>query len=178
MTDLLMEKGAVISDCQQFRYKLWRRWNNALPWQIWVMLNPSTADADVDDPTIKRLIKRATAGGFGGLAVFNLYCFRATDPSDLWQADDPCGPEGIKHMLQIQPMANCPEGGQIVCGWGENAKKSRVAIFTEYLAKEMGCQLHCLDVTKYGQPVHPLYQPYSKTPRLWMNSDTWPKGIS
>lgn len=178
MVDLFMDKGAVISDCEKFRYKLWRRWNPELPWQVWIMLNPSTADAETDDPTIKRLVKRATNTGFGGIMVFNLYCLRATDPSELWLADDPCGPEGIRYLYQIPTLSVLPEGGQIVCGWGEHAKKPRVAIFTDYLAMEMACKLHCLDTTKSGQPVHPLYQSYKKEPRLWMDRDTWPKGTA
>ena len=141
------------------------------------MLNPSTADADEDDPTIKRLIKRARAGGFGGIQVYNLCAFRATDPLELSQAVDAIGPDNFCTIMNcVSPAISLPAGGQVVCGWGRHAghqgsdaPRSMVGVVTDYLAMEMGIDLYCLDITKGGDPVHPLYQSYKKEPRLWMN---------
>ena len=65
--------SAVISDCQRYRYWLERdRGERPL---VFVMLNPSTADAEVDDPTIRRCRRFASDNGYTGIIVVNLYAF-------------------------------------------------------------------------------------------------------
>jgi len=91
MTDLLLQRGAVISPCGLYRYSLTRTWSAALPLPF-VMLNPSTADADIDDPTIRRCMAFARREHAGGIIVANVFAYRATSPADLWKATDPFGP--------------------------------------------------------------------------------------
>ncbi len=76
-----------------YRYTLSRTWDTltGVGTVVFVMLNPSTADEHVDDPTIRRCISFAKAAGFAGLYVVNLFAWRATKPADLWAADDPVG---------------------------------------------------------------------------------------
>lgn len=145
---------AVISDCEQYRYRLDRPGGLAAIHDpaVFIMLNPSTADADLDDPTIRRCRAFAQAWRCNGLVVMNLYAYRTVDPRKLWKNNpDPVGPENDEHL---QHIASGP--AQIVCAWGANAKPDRVAevvaIFTS-----AGVKLKCLGTTKHGAPRHPLY---------------------
>ena len=77
------DKDAVISDCGGYRYELWRRWDRSKPHAVFIELNPSTADAQEDDPTIRRCVGFAEREGMGALHMFNLFPYQATDPKDL-----------------------------------------------------------------------------------------------
>ncbi len=110
--------GASLDRSKRFRYQLWRTWNPEGPRIGFVGLNPSTADATTDDPTLRRLMGFAKQWGFGGLVLVNLYALRATDPKTLWQVDDPMGPradEWIRKALK-------PVDEVVVC-WGTPGTK-------------------------------------------------------
>ena len=79
--------NAVISDCGRYRYHLWREWDATLPTVIWILLNPSTADASVPDPTLKKCIGFAKRWGFGSVVVRNLFCLRTPKPKVMKAAD-------------------------------------------------------------------------------------------
>lgn len=108
-----MKKGAIISDCETYRYRLWRIWNENAAKIMWIMLNPSTANAEEDDPTIRRCIGFARNWGYGGIYVENLYAYRSTDPKELKTAADPEGPANRDHLIS---MMNDSE--KIICAWG------------------------------------------------------------
>src|SRR5438309_1547537 len=93
-----MKYSATISNCQQYRYRLSRCWDESLPACMFIMLNPSTADAKVDDRTIKRCMAYARAWGYGKLYVGNLFAFRATKPKNMKAASDPVGPNNHHHL--------------------------------------------------------------------------------
>ena len=76
--------GAVVSDDGLYRYILTRTWDRSLPALVFCMLNPSTADATVDDPTIRKCIGFAQRLGYGGIIVVNLFAYRATKPRELY----------------------------------------------------------------------------------------------
>jgi hypothetical protein len=78
-------RGALLSEDGRYRYRLWRLWDDLAPVMVWVMLNPSTADADLDDPTIRKCIGFAKANRHGGIIVVNLFAWRATDPKERQQ---------------------------------------------------------------------------------------------
>lgn len=117
---------------------------------LWVMLNPSTADATINDPTIVRIIRFSDRLGFARAAVVNLFALRATDPRNLRLAGDPVGPENDAH---IERMAR--EADSIILGYGADPMAAdRAASVRALLA---GRKLHCLGKMKGGAPRHPLY---------------------
>src|ERR1019366_767130 len=90
-------RSATLSACQSYRYDLTRSWSDR-PRVAWVMLNPSTANGTVDDPTIRRCLAFSKAWGFGGLTVVNLFALRSTDPKALLAHVDPCGPSNLQFI--------------------------------------------------------------------------------
>ncbi len=123
-----------------------------------VMLNPSTADAEIDDPTIRRCMGFARREGYAGIVVGNAYALRATDPKVLFSDDDPIGPKNDNALWEIGVEAaanNVP----IVCAWGAqdiNRKREHCPSVETLLTCD-GAKLICLGRTKAGAPRHPLY---------------------
>lgn len=156
-----MNSSATISECGRYRYRLWRRWDSELRPVVFVMLNPSTADADIDDPTIRKCIGFAKRLGFGGIEVVNLFGFRATKPADLWRATDPCGPDNRKHLGIVASAAGeCDT--PVICAWGAHARKApKHAESIRQLLIEKGCRPMALRLLNDGTPEHPLMLPYS-----------------
>lgn len=102
-----------------YRYRLTRVWDEALPMVTFVLLNPSTADAATLDPTLRRCIHFANRDGFGGLVIVNLYAFRARHPRVTKVAADPVGPDNDQVLAGLT--------GTVVAGWGNHAAPARVA---------------------------------------------------
>ena len=146
--------SAVISDCGSYRYTLRRDWAPPeFERAVFVMLNPSTADAEQDDPTIRRCINFARSWQCGGLLVLNLYALRSTDPKALWKHADPVGPD---NDTWLRWMARARPGQRVVREWGANAKPERERQVVTLL-RDAEAQLFCLDKTIAGAPKHPLY---------------------
>lgn len=148
-----MRGAAVISTDGLYRYSLDRLWGEGERRAVFIMLNPSTADASEDDPTIRRCIGFAKREGCDGLTVVNLYAYRATRPADLWKADDPVGPVNDWHIdLALQHAAVTQ--GPVIAAWGAHASPHRA-----YRVKQMPgmADAHALAFTKSGAPGHPLY---------------------
>ena len=124
-----------------------------MPSVCFVMLNPSTADAFRDDPTLRRCIGFARAWGFGGLEVVNLYSYRATAPADLKKALLPNGPDNDAHL-----HAAATGAARVVAAWGNHGDPSRVAAVLSLLRAAAG-QVWCLGQTRTGAPRHPLRLP-------------------
>jgi hypothetical protein len=148
---------ATLSANEYYRYDLTRVWDLDRPWALWIMLNPSTADATADDPTIRRCRSFAQRWGRGGIVVVNLFAYRATDPADLpsvWQVA--CGPE---NQPTIRRWLNDPRINLAVAAWGNNWQNGgvRPRLNVERIAADAGHPLMCLGRTKAGQPRHPLY---------------------
>lgn len=145
---------ADISDCGTYRYRLGRRWGPGSS-VLWIMLNPSTADADVDDPTIRRCIGFAKRWGHDAIEVVNLYALRATDPQALLRHRDPFGPRNW-HTLQ---GAIGGRHALNVAAWGAKAVRvpASTHVHVPMMAGRVGARVHCLAVTKDGHPRHPLY---------------------
>lgn len=151
--------GANFSRCRRFRYTLWRRWDDDGPMVMIIGLNPSTADAHRNDPTIRRCIRFARDWGAGGLIVTNLFAYRATYPTELKAAPDPVGP---RNDLWIRYMA--AQAGIIVAAWGNHGSWLGRS---EQLCPMLAGRLYCLRLTKAGQPAHPLYLPADLKPVEW-----------
>lgn len=157
-----MNRGAIIDDTQRYRYALWREWDDKLPPVLWVMLNPSTADADIDDPTIRRCIGLSTQFGYGSLTVVNLFAWRATKPEELLTAEDAVGPLNDIHIRQLAiPHLD------VICAWGSNVPKRYSNRPAEVLSLLRDTNTCALRLSKHGQPWHPLYLPSSVIPMPW-----------
>jgi len=170
-------RSAVLSEDGLYRFRLDRWWGDG-PRVAWIMLNPSTADADVDDPTIRRCIGFTKAWGYDGLTVVNRWPLRATHPDDLLPWFDQIGPTvrstGLpawsKHLDTIgEVVRGAP---LVVAAWGSWVSLSRrtrtdVANVPSFWTTAYGCRLHVLGLTKDGHPRHPLYVRGDVQPQLW-----------
>lgn len=161
--------SALISGCGTYRYRLTRDLvdGGLLPegrqTVTFVMLNPSTADATQDDPTIRRCRGFARALGAGTLVVVNLYALRSTDPKELWRHPDPVGPDNDAHLTAVLERAAVMDE-LVIAAWGANARQDRVAAF---LALPRADRVSALGMTKAGAPSHPLYLRASARPTPW-----------
>jgi hypothetical protein len=163
MIDLLglpPTRSAVVSDCGKYRYHLYRKLGEGQRAVPFIMLNPSTADHEVDDPTIRKVMGFVRRWDCDELHVVNLFAFRATKPADLRAATDPVGPEN-REWLRRAVELTC--NGLVVCAWGAHGA---------YLGQDKAvlawigglCRPMCLGLTQDGHPRHPLYVPYSAEP--------------
>lgn len=157
-----VKRAAELSTDGLYRYSLTRGWDmdRPRPWVTFVMLNPSTADALVDDPTIRRCMRFARDWGFGGVEVVNLFAYRATDPSDLHDAAgagiDPVGPDNYQALNDALMR-------RTVVAWGAHPMASHrvddllLRCDGINLLRATPQPLWCLGTTKSGAPRHPLY---------------------
>lgn len=153
--------GAEISACGRYRTLLWRRWGGGGVLAA-VLLNPSTADADRDDPTLRAVMARARAAGLGGVTVANLFTLRSPDPRALKAATDPLGPGADAAIDRAASGA-----ALVLCGWGAGgALMGRGAAVAARLAAGSVPVVH-LGLTKGGQPRHPLYVGRAVPMRPW-----------
>lgn len=154
--------GAHISECGRYRYNLWRGWSQpgtgpqAGEAPLFVMLNPSTADAETDDATIRKCIGFATRWGFRYLTVVNVFAYRATDPKKLLDLspEDRVGPlndEAIRSNVESHEL--------IVAAWGAQARRIDPQRL-DRVRNLLGSRVRCLRKSVDGQPWHPLYVPY------------------
>lgn len=146
--------GAVFSASMAFRYQLWRRANPGQPTILWVLLNPSTADHQQLDPTLRRCRAYSYAWGFQNWEVCNLFAFRATKPAAMKAALDPVGPANDDMILDAARRAS-----QVMVGWGVHGPHLGRDRAVLQLLKDAGRQPWCLKVVGTGQPAHPLYLP-------------------
>lgn len=163
---LFVARAATLDPTKTYRYALSRTWDVGRP-VLWIMLNPSVADADHDDPTIRRCTGFAARWGYPGIEVVNLFAYRATDPRALLANHDPVGPD---NDLAIQDAA--ARAGIIVAAWGAFAQHyDRVQMVLLLLRRYA---LHTLGLTKDGHPRHPLYVARSTSPTLWTPAPVLP----
>ena len=159
--------GAIFDSSQAYRYALWRTWNHA-PKTAWeptsrvgfVMLNPNQADAESDDPTIRRCIGFAKRWEFGGLEVVNLFAYRAKTPQLLRQATEPIGEENDRYLLTLPHRVDL-----IIFAWGNwgglwQRDREVLTFFQTQKAYSLG-------ITKLGHPRHPLYLRRDSDRVLW-----------
>jgi hypothetical protein len=144
--------SASLDRTRRYRYRLRREWQPSPRRVTFIMLNPSTADARVLDPTIRRCIGFAKAWGFGGIDVVNLFAWRSTRPEALWRVDDPVGPRN--HAAIASAMR---ESSLVVAAWGNAGRGREQAVRVCRLAGRLRAPLYCLGTTLSGQPRHPLY---------------------
>jgi hypothetical protein len=154
--DRAFGNSAVISRCGRYRYLLTRRLGSCSRTAVFIMLNPSTADAANDDPTIRRCIGFARQWGCGRLAVLNLFAARATQPAELKRIANPVGPRNPHWFGQVLRSGH---DGPVVCAWGMHGEhRRRDLAVTRWLARR-GITPLALGITRDGHPRHPIYVP-------------------
>lgn len=163
---------AEFSTCRKFRYVLKRfvrdRLFRSSPYKrvVWIMLNPSFASEQVNDPTIRRVINFTRDWGYDQAIVVNLFPFCATYPDELRTAGISRGGEGSKNDRAI--IAALKEADLVMLAWGVHG--SRYVEQTDLvmrLVKTHVAQCHVLGYTKTGQPLHPLMQPSNLIPKAY-----------
>ena len=151
-----MIKGALLSEDNKYRYQLSRIWNKDKNLLLFIMNNPSKADEDIDDPTIRKIINYAKLWGYGGILVGNLYAYRSSCPKVLKNINDPIGPDNIKNIKILITLAD-----KVIYAWGFNQKEPKWL-----------CELvdipYCIDISKKGNPKHPLYLKNDLQPKLFL----------
>ena len=170
----LLGTPAVISDDGKYRYWLERDLagiGTGTFAVVFIMLNPSTADATQDDPTIRRCIGYARKWNAGRLIVVNLFALRATDPRQLWAEHtvDPVGPLNDEAIYRACDVAHGDrhDGGKIICAWGNHGSyMDRGDTVRGQIEKHFGAPL-ALRISKSMRPAHPLYLPASLEPCPW-----------
>jgi len=164
MTGGNLSRSAIISADGKYRYHLYRKVADGGRIATFIMLNPSTADGEVDDPTIRKCLGFCRYWKCGELHVVNLFAVRATDPSDMRNADDPVGPDNadcVRHAVDMAVNQVNPDlRGLVVCAWGAHGsymdQDETVLGWIESL-----CKPQALGLTRDGHPRHPLYVPYT-----------------
>ena len=158
---------AEMSVCHRYRYTLHRDFGMQTPLLTAVMLNPSTADAVKNDPTIRRLIDFAKSWGHGSLLVLNLFAIRATDPREMLNAADPIGPRNDEVITGALVQAK-QEGRYVLAAWGAHGGYRGRDFHVMHKLVD-GVDWRCLGRTHKGMPKHPLYIPKNTTPQEFTN---------
>jgi hypothetical protein len=145
---------AEFSSCGEYRYWLSRVWDRGSELALWVMLNPSTASAEVDDSTMRRTQEFSRRWGYGGVVVANLFARRCTRPVHLKDPGDPIGPDNDEWLWKL---ASKRAVGLVVAAWGVHGTLYGRDQAVARMFHRLGRPLHCLGTTKDGHPRHPLY---------------------
>ena len=140
--------SATFSIDRRYRYKLVRHWGGCNGSLVWIMLNPSTAGAEDDDPTIRRVVRFSHDLGYSGCEVLNLYSLITPYPCELWGASDPIGDN-----TNLVAQALCERSGGVVLAWGRHRQAMSRGNLIAACLPDAQCLGHNLD----GSPKHPLY---------------------
>lgn len=126
-------------------------------------LNPSTADENVDDPTLRRCQDFTKRWGYGAMCMTNLFAFRATQPRVMKIQQDPLGPDNLQHVFAVVREAKL-----IIAAWGRDGNHIR-EVSEQVIGgiRDLGAQIHHLGLNDDGTPKHPLYLKATTVPVLW-----------
>lgn len=144
-----IKKSAIISEDNKYRYVLTRVFDEKLPMVAFIGLNPSTADADIDDRTITKCVIYTRNWGYGGFYMLNLFAYRTTDSKELLKQADPVGPENDKYLKTVLDKVD-----KVICCWGDMGYLHGRNMYTRSKIK---IQHHCLGVNDSGEPSQVLY---------------------
>jgi hypothetical protein len=158
-----MKNECVFSPCRSYRYTLIHRWEELFPTKAvaWIGLNPSTAQEDRLDPTLRRIKSFSAAWGFNAFCMLNLFAFRATDPQVMKCAADPIGQENDRWIVEL-----CGQVQMVIACWGvHGGYLGRAELVAARIPESKLC---CLRLTKRMAPAHPLYVPSHITPKRYV----------
>jgi len=165
--NLVETRSAAFDPTRTYRYVLERRWSDTGPAAVFIMLNPSTADAAADDPTIRRCLASARREKCAALRVVNLFAMRATDPAALHTHPDPVGPDNDSVLTWATGF-----DGPAIAAWGAHGTlHGRTTAVIRLLQHRA---LLCLRMTQAGQPRHPLYVAGAAPLLPWTPPDPMP----
>lgn len=156
--------SAILSDCGTYRYRLERDGFGEGATAI-VMVNPSTADAEKDDQTIRKLRGFGERNGWGRIIVGNLFAYRATDVRELGNTADPVGPENDAHLARI-----FAEADRVIVAWGPVSKQPRAyrGLRWRKIVSLANRPLYSIgEPAKCGHPCHPLTLGYDRPIIRW-----------
>jgi hypothetical protein len=151
----MINSDAIFSEDRKHRYALFREWDLSKPSLMFIGLNPSTADEKADDPTIRRCIGFAKRWGFGKLIVANLFSFRTPSPKELFRSENPVRKENDYWLERLSREAQ-----KVILAYGNQGKfKNRHGEILKIIESP-----YCIQKSKTGMPMHPLYLRYTKEP--------------
>jgi hypothetical protein len=161
--------NAEFSECGRYRHWLSRNWDirrfsdgRCGPWLLWIGMNPSTAEGDVDDPTIRREMAFTRALGSKIYVKVNVMDYRSTDPKKLLSVV----PRSPKNLETISSLAAERDCARVIAAWGALPKPLRQ--YADDVVKALfGRQLFCMGKTLSGAPRHPLYLRNDAQLREW-----------
>ncbi|GAA6180373.1 DUF1643 domain-containing protein [Shimia sp. NS0008-38b] len=154
--------SAIYSECETYRYALTRIWDTAKPRILFIMLNPSKATEQQNDPTIERCERRARALGYGGFRAVNIFALRETDPKKMRRDTAPTGADNDAVVAE-----SCLWADTIIAAWGAHGDHLDRGFQMRDVLRDTGEVIHCLGLTKAGHPRHPLYIAYAQQPEIW-----------
>jgi hypothetical protein len=163
-TSVVKTAGLSSESPPLYRYWLRRTWDGILPVMVWIMLNPSTADDQIDDPTIQACMDFARRNGYGGILVINLFAFRSPHPKVMKEAEDPIGPNNDNFILDVV-STTAREGGCVIAAWGTGGSHLDRDLAVVALLEAHGVEVMCFGKTKDGHPKHPLARGLHRIPR-------------
>lgn len=157
---------ADFSECENYRYSLFIRWSESEPLATFIGLNPSTADEQKDDNTLRRCKGFALRFGYGGMIMVNLFAWRDTDRSVLRRLKNPIGEDGtcfspcgrrFQNYNDLAIFNAVRQAGITIAAWGNDGRILYRAAKVKIMLRDFGQSLHCLKITAGGNPQHPLY---------------------
>jgi len=146
--ECVLKTDAKLSNCRNYRFALWRTWDESKPFAMIIGLNPSTADEVEDDPTITRCINFAKSWGYGGVCMANLFAYRTKSPSIMKSQNDPIGADNDVWLAKL-----AKDAGIVVAAWGNHGSH----LSRSSTVKKLIPNLHYLNMNQSGEPTHPLY---------------------
>lgn len=137
---------------------------------VWLMLNPSNADAFQLDPTVNECRKRSIALGGDVYEVVNLFALRSPHPADLKKLA--AGYRGDDHLNDGEILGACVGAKAVIAAWGNNGALGRRDVLVRQRLARVGVKLHHLGFTDGGYPKHPLARgkhriPADLQPAIW-----------
>jgi hypothetical protein len=152
--------GAEFSPCRTYRYRLWRLWSGGSGLLTFIMLNPSTANELLNDPTVERCARRARLLGYNAVEVVSLFALRSTQPGALYKHKDPVG--GAQNDVAILDAAG--RARLVICAWGVHGMLNSRGAIVRGMLRDAAIQVSALNLLRCGEPGHPLYIPYRREP--------------
>lgn len=161
------KRTAVFSPCRKWRYHLQHVWDDNQPNLLWLMLNPSTADETQNDPTVERCEQRARMWGYGGVEIYNIFGFRATDPNNMKAYGDPVGPDNDKWITKFALKS---QQTLAIAGWGNHGSHNKRNEEIIKIITQNNGRVKALKINASGDPKHPLYVGYAQKPVLFIGA--------